>query len=53
MTSSGGGCGYDEGRFILQMVGNVSSATDVFASVFQPSPVCSELYFTFLAKIAS
>ena len=34
-------CGYDAGRFILQVVGSVSSATVVLYSVFQPIPVFS------------
>ena len=44
---------YDEGRFILQVVGSVSSATVVFASVFQPRPVFSTSFFTSLVNTAS
>ena len=38
--------GQDAGRFILQVVGNVSSEAGIIDSVFQPRPVCSESYFT-------
>ncbi len=50
MTSPALRCGYDDGRFILQVVGSVSSATGTLNSVFQPSPVFSTSNFTFLVK---
>ena len=50
MTSRGRRCGYDDGRFILQVVGSVSSATVVFDSVFHPSPVFSDVVFYVLGE---
>jgi hypothetical protein len=43
-----GGDFQEAGRFILQVVGKVRSAAEAMASVFQPSPVFSASYFTFL-----
>ena len=50
MTSPGCRCGYDDGRFILHVVGSVSSATGTLNSVFQPSPVPSEFEFHVLGE---
>src|SRR5262249_55091347 len=44
---------YDDGRFILQVVGSVSSATVVLNWVFHPRPVFSTSYFTSLVNTAS
>lgn len=42
---------YEAGRFILQVVGRVKSAVDAMKSVFQPKPVFSASYLTFLVKV--
>jgi hypothetical protein len=42
---------YGAGLFILQVVGRVRSAAEAMKSVFQPKPVFSASYFTFLVKV--
>ena len=44
---------YEVGRFILQVVGSTSEAASDMATVFQPSPVFSESYFTSRVNLAT